>query len=78
MSDTMPSAPALTELDMLMAKDPFSLTQEDITDLIAYQRRMRARKTTEATAPKVAPDLSVLLGKVIKPAAPAPTIRRRI
>lgn len=68
-------------IDALMDLDPLSLTQENISSIIAYHRKARANATSggkarKDTGPKV--DISEVMAKLSGPAAPpTPTVRRR-
>ena len=71
----------MTDLDELMSKDPLELSSQDIDEIIAYQRKMRAQreggvkpKKGSSDAPKAKLDLAAL-GLIKKP---EPMIRRKI
>ena len=71
----------MTDLDELMSKDPLSLSDQDIDDIIAYQRKARAQreggvkpKKGVSDAPKAKLDLAAL--GLVKKAEPM--VRRKI
>jgi len=66
-----------TDLTALMSLDPLDLTKQDLDKILAYQRKQRMQreagaKTKRATGETPAVDIKALLGKIQKPAAPAP------
>ncbi len=71
----------MTDLDELMSKDPLALSDQDIDEIIAYQRKTRAQreggvkpKKGASNVPKAKLDLAAL--GLIKKAEPM--IRRKI
>ena len=71
----------MTDLDELMSKDPLSLSDQDIDEIITYQRKARAQreggvkpKKGASDAPKAKLDFAAL--GLIKKAEPM--IRRKI
>ena len=68
-------------VDQLMDLDPLSLTQDDISSIIAYHRKARANATSggkarKDTGPKV--DISEVMAKLAGPVAPpVGAVRRR-
>ena len=77
MTDALSAPPPQTELDILFAKDVLELTREDISDIIAYQRKMRARKASGEVMAKITPDLSTILGTLKLKATPKVEVKRR-
>jgi len=69
------------DLDTLMDLDPLKLSEQNITDIIAYHRRQRARRAAgekpsrDTVGPKI--DLSKIVSG-LKPKATGPIIKRRI
>ncbi len=72
-----------TDLNVLMSLDPLDLTQQDLDQIIAYQRKQRANrevgvKTRKSKGDGPTLDIKSLLGQMAKPApAASSTIRRR-
>ena len=71
----------MTDLDELMSRDPLELSSQDIDEIIAYQRKMRAQreggvkvKKGASDTPKIKLDLAAL-GLVKKE---EPMTRRKI
>lgn len=68
------------DLDELMDRDPIRLSEQDISAIVAYHRKQRARRASgekpsrDTAGPKV--DLSKLLN--LKPKSTLPIIKRRI
>ena len=70
----------MSEIDELMDKDPLQLTDQDLTQIIAYQRKMRQAwesgvKPKKEEGPKV--DLSSVMKKLIPAKPPEQQIKRR-
>lgn len=71
----------MTDLDELMNKDPLDLSDQDIDEIIAYQRKMRTQRESGIkvgkanSKPAVKLDLAAL--GLIKPKAQAPAMKRR-
>ncbi len=64
----------MNDLDEIMSKDPLSLTDQDINQIILYQRRQRANvegggKTKKEKGPAAVVDISSVLGALAKPTA---------
>jgi hypothetical protein len=64
------------DLDLLMSIDPLELSKQDLTRIIAYQRKQRVQREqgVRTRKPKAAPAVSIeeLLSTMVQP-APAPT-----
>lgn len=67
--------PPLLDVDTLMARDPLSLSAQDIDQIIAYHRKARARKAAGEKPIKPKIDISAILKAAPKPEA-APLKRR--
>ena len=77
--------PPPSELDELMSRDPLQMTEEDIDQIIAYQRNARAAREAPAGGRRRKSDLTehdnakpidlAALGLAPKAAAPAPALR---
>ena len=70
------------DLDELMDRDPLSLSSQDISTIITYHRKQRARRAAgekpsrDTAGPKV--DLAKIMGSLIKSKADVPVIKRRV
>ena len=71
-----------SDLDELMARDPLSLSDQDIAAIIDYHRKPRARrasgeKPTKPTA-SASVDISHITQKLVQTAKPVVKITRRV
>lgn len=70
-----------TDLDILMGKDPTSLSKQDLAQIVKYHRKQRAmrasgEKPEKASGPAPKIDLKSLLSKVVAKNAEPPITRR--
>ena len=75
----------MTDLDLLMSKDPLEMTAEDIDEIIAYHRRRRATLAAGGKAPRAkkaegpaGPKLDLKKLGLVKAPSAAPLTRRKL
>lgn len=66
----------MTYLDTIADRDPLHLTQDDITSLIAYYRKVRSNLTSGVKPKKEKADLKIDLQALGLKSAPEPMKRR--
>lgn len=66
----------MSRIEDINAKHSTELTGKDIDDIIAFQRRQRARKATGEKPQQAMTDLSAIMKK-LAPAPPAEPFKRR-
>jgi hypothetical protein len=69
------------DLDELMSRDPLSLSEADLSAIIAYHRNQRSRKAAGEKPIKSSPtsiDISDIAKKLITSSTPTVSIKRRI
>lgn len=66
------------DLDLLAARDPLSMTAEDIDNIIAWHRKAQSDKAAGIKPPKPkAADISLVVKSLLANAKPAQVLTRR-
>lgn len=68
----------MDDLDRLMNEDPLNLSAQDIDDIIAHHRRLRARRASGEKTAKPSVDISSIVTKLTGKAETKNLVKRRI